>query len=75
MAYYDCDGSKKIRPFGDERAVNELVKKYGLKYAELPINTSLEAYIGRIDQYDGVVRQKVIEFSRDLLKPRRVETF
>lgn len=74
MAYYDCDGNKKVRPFGDERAVNELAKKYGLKYAELPIDPSLEEYIGRIDQYDGVVRQKVIEFSRDLLKPRRDET-
>ncbi|QGR19718.1 P-loop NTPase [Stygiolobus azoricus] len=73
MAYYDCEGGKKVRPFGDERAVNELVKKYGLEYTELPIDPLLEDYIGRIDKYDGVVKQKVIELARDLLKPRRDE--
>ena len=55
MAYINCDG-KVVRPWG--------VAKGDL---ELPLDPTVEDYIGRIHEYKGEVRQKVEEFVRSKL--------
>ena len=55
MAYINCDG-KVVRPWG--------VAKGDL---ELPLDPTIEDYVGRIYEYKGEVRQKVEEFVRSKL--------
>jgi len=49
MSYFNC-GNEKVRPFGDfQRDIN------------LPIDPSLEDYIGRIQEYEGEVKNVLRE--------------
>lgn len=59
MAYYNCGGSI-VRPFGDLSAVNEVVKKYSVKkVVEIPIDSNIEDFIGRIQDYKGEIREEI----------------
>ncbi|TRM74342.1 ATP-binding protein [Sulfolobus sp. B1] len=60
MSYFNC-GDKVVRPFGDVKIIKELSEKYGIKFFELPIDTEIEAFIGNIQNYNGVVRQRIRE--------------
>ncbi|BCU69702.1 P-loop NTPase [Stygiolobus caldivivus] len=60
MAYFDCNG-KKARPFGGMDYVKNVSEKYGLSLVEAPIDPEIEDYIGRIHEYNGVVRSKIKE--------------
>ncbi len=55
LAYMDCDG-KIVKPFGDYEGFG------------LPIDPSIEDYIGRIQYYDGIVKKKLDEFLRNELE-------
>ncbi|MCI2415745.1 MAG: P-loop NTPase [Candidatus Aramenus sp.] len=59
MAYMDCGDDKVARPFGDLKNAEDLAKRYNAPVVELPIDPSLESYIGKVHEYDGVVKGKV----------------
>jgi hypothetical protein len=49
LAYIDC-GGKVVKPFGEYDGFG------------LPIDPSIEDYIGRIQDYEGIVKEKLKEF-------------
>ncbi|WP_373468348.1 P-loop NTPase [Acidianus infernus] len=53
LAYMDCDG-KVVKPFGEYEGFG------------LPIDPSIEEYIGRIQDYEGAVKEKLKEFIQSL---------
>ncbi|MQL56409.1 P-loop NTPase [Acidianus ambivalens] len=53
LAYMDCDG-KVVKPFGEYEGFG------------LPIDPNLEDYIGRIQDYEGIVKEKLKEFVQKL---------
>mgnify|MGYP001772568994 CR=1 FL=1 len=65
MSYYDC-GGKIVRPFGDVDSASSLANKYGLRLVELPIDPTIEDYMGRIQEYKGVLLSRINEAVRIL---------
>ncbi|BDC18611.1 P-loop NTPase [Acidianus sp. HS-5] len=55
LAYMDCDG-KIVKPFGEYEGFG------------LPIDPTIEDYMGRIQHYEGIVKRKIEEFVRNELK-------
>jgi Mrp family chromosome partitioning ATPase len=53
LAYIDC-GGKVVKPFGEYDGFG------------LPIDPSIEDYIGRIQDYEGIVKEKLKEFISSL---------
>ncbi len=60
MSYFNCD-NKVVRPFGGMDTVKQVSNKYGIKFHELPIDTEIETFIGNIQSYNGIVKQRIKE--------------
>jgi len=58
MAYVDCGGSR-IYPFGRGEDARRLAESVGAQLYELPIDPSLENYVGRIHEYRGPIADVV----------------
>jgi ATPases involved in chromosome partitioning len=65
---YMQHGASIIRPFGDVGMAYELGKKYGLSIIELPIDPSLENYIGSIINYRGELLSRLEQIVRAIIE-------
>mgnify|MGYP001770641237 FL=1 len=68
MAFMVC-GSETVKPFGDTRWAVELARKYGIEVVrELPIDTAIEDYVGRISDYKGQLMMELNDLIDLVLK-------
>jgi ATP-binding protein involved in chromosome partitioning len=65
---YIQHGASIIRPFGDVSMAYELGKRYGLSIIELPIDPSLENYIGSIINYRGELLSRLEQIVREIIE-------
>ncbi|MFP3160163.1 MAG: P-loop NTPase [Vulcanisaeta sp.] len=65
---YIQHGASIIRPFGDVNMAYELGKRYGLSIIELPIDPSLENYIGSIINYRGELLSRLEQIVREIIE-------
>lgn len=61
MSYFDC--GKIVRPFGEIEYVKSLSEKYDIKFIEMPIDPNIENYIGNIQNYRGILMEKIKELT------------
>jgi hypothetical protein len=73
MSYLQHDASI-IRPFGDANTAYELGKRYGLSIIELPIDPSLEGYIGSIINYRGELLSKLEQIVKAIAEKLLLKT-
>ena len=65
---YIQHGASIIRPFGNVNMAYELGKRYGLSIIELPIDPSLENYIGSIINYRGELLSRLEQIVREIIE-------
>lgn len=65
MAYVDCGGAR-VYPFGRGDDARKLGEDIGARVYEVPIDPSLEDYVGRLHEYKGPVAKAVQEVARSL---------
>ncbi len=61
MSYFDC--GKIVRPFGNIENVKALSEKYNISFLEMPIDPDIENFIGNIQNYNGVLKEKIKELT------------
>lgn len=66
MAYLECNG-QRVYPFGRGEDAKRLGESVGARVYEIPIDPSLEEYIGRLHEYQGSVLKAVGNMARDLI--------
>lgn len=65
MAYVECGGAR-IHPFGRGDEARRLGEDIGARVYEIPIDPSLEDYVGRLHEYKGPVAEAVRDVARAL---------
>ncbi|MCY0891342.1 MAG: P-loop NTPase [Nitrososphaerota archaeon] len=65
MAYIECGGAR-IYPFGRGDEARRLGEDAGARVYEIPIDPSLEDYIGRLHEYRGPIAEAVRDVARGL---------